>query len=257
MLKHAEWPKHLTVQPHHSTPPFKGKLLVIEKWARYQNDQHDKSSSLVPRSTPYEHSKHAEQPNVWPFSPTINPTVQRTIGHRKMSQVSKQSVWWNEFIGTKISSIWTFKICRMTKMFDHSAPPFKKELLVIEKQARYWNDQEDKMSSLVPRSAPYEHSKCEEWPKCLTIHPHHSTSPFKRDNFPIQLHKIHQHVQLNEQTKFTLWDLLSTADSPTNSTANNMFRVYIYWRFRSSRHGKCSRTMNMISLKINSLVFSL
>ena len=57
------------------------------------------------------------------------------------------------------------------------------------------------MSSLVPRSAPYEYSKHAEWPKCLTVQPHHSTPPFKRNNFPVQHHKIHQNVQLNEQRK--------------------------------------------------------
>ena len=40
-----------------------------------------------------------------------------------------------------------------------------------------------------------------QMPKCLTVQPHCSTPPFKRDNFPVQHHKIHQNVQLNEQRK--------------------------------------------------------
>ena len=36
----------------------------------------------------------------------FNPTIQRrTVGHRKMSQVSKQSAQQDKFIGTKISPI--------------------------------------------------------------------------------------------------------------------------------------------------------
>ena len=53
-----------------------------------------------------------------------------------MSQVSKQSAQQAEFIGTKINSIWTFKTSRMAKMFDCSAPPFKGELLVVEKTSQ-------------------------------------------------------------------------------------------------------------------------
>ena len=52
--------------------------------------------------------------------------------------------------------------------------PFKRELSVIGQRARYQNNWYDEMSSLVPRSAPYECSKCAEWPKRLTIQPHHS-----------------------------------------------------------------------------------
>ena len=32
--------------------PFKREPSVIEKWARYQNDQHNETSSMVPRSAP-------------------------------------------------------------------------------------------------------------------------------------------------------------------------------------------------------------
>ena len=101
----------------------------------------------------------------WPFdcSGERRTIERRTIGHREMSQVSKWPAWWDEFIGTRISSLWTFKMWRMAKMFNHSAwpfdfstPPFKGELLVIEKWARYQNNQHNELSSLVPRSAPYE-----------------------------------------------------------------------------------------------------
>ena len=141
-------------------------------------------------------------------------------------------------------------------MFNHSAPPFKGEPLVIERRARYQNDQHDEMSSLVPRSAPYEHSKCAEWPKCSTIQPQCSTPPFKRDNFPIQHHKIHQNVQLNEQRKMHPLRPPELSQQPNQQHIKQYVQSLLYWRSRSSRHGKCPRTMNMISLKTNSLVFS-
>ena len=57
---------------------------------------------------------------------------------------------------------------------------------VIEKQVGHQNNQHDKMSSLVPRSNPYECSKCAEWPKHLTIQPHCSTPPFKGEPLLIE-----------------------------------------------------------------------
>ena len=65
------------------------------------------------------------------------------------------------------------RITQCKVMFDEMQSTVQ-EPLVIEKWARYQNDQHDKLSSLVPRSTPYEHSKCAEQPKCLTIQPHHS-----------------------------------------------------------------------------------
>ena len=74
----------------------------------------------------------------------------RTVGHRKMSQVSKWSAQWDEFIGTKISSIWTFKICRMAKTFNHSAPPFNptiqrrtighREMSQVSRWSAWWDE---------------------------------------------------------------------------------------------------------------------
>ena len=56
-------------------------------------------------------------------------------------------------------------------MFDEMQSTVQ-EPLVTEKWARYQNNQHNEMSSLVPRSAPYECSKHAEWPKHLTIQPH-------------------------------------------------------------------------------------
>ena len=58
-------------------------------------------------------------------------------------------------------------------MFDEMQSTVQ-EPFVVEKWARYQNNQHDEMSSLVPRSAPYECSKHAERPKHLTIQPHHS-----------------------------------------------------------------------------------
>ena len=65
------------------------------------------------------------------------------------------------------------KITQSKVMFDEMQSTVE-EPLVIEKWARYQNDQHDKMSSLVARSAPYECSKHAEWPNCSTVQPHHS-----------------------------------------------------------------------------------
>ena len=114
-------------------------------------------------------------------------------------------------------------------MFDEMQSTVE-EPLVIEKWARYQNDQHDEMSSLVPRSAPYEDSKHAEWPKHLTTQPHCSTPPFKRDNFPIQHHKIHQNVQLNKQRKMHPLRPPECSQQPNQQHSKQY--VYIYWKIQ-------------------------
>ena len=186
------WPHSEAPYSPIQEPLFKREPSVIGKWARYQNDQHDEMSSMVPRSAPYDCPIQPHSSLVWPHS---EPPIQN----------------------------------------PHTGALFKREPLVIGKWARYQNDQHDEMSSMVPRSAPYDYPvqplfKPLMAPFKTPIQIPHSGSPFKGDNFPIQHHKIHQSIQLNKQRKCILWDLLSTADSPTNGTAKNMFRVYIYWK---------------------------
>ena len=104
------------IQPH-TGAPFKREPSVIEKQARYQNNQHDEMSSMVPISAPY------DCPIQPPFKPHMAP-------FRGLIQ-------------------------------PHTGAPFKREPSVIEKQARYQNNQHDEMSSMVPISAPYD---CPIWP---------------------------------------------------------------------------------------------
>ena len=138
-------------------------------------------------------------------APSFNPTIQRrTIGHRKMSQVSKQSAWQAKFIGTKISSIWTFKMCRTAKMFDHSAPLFK--------------------------AVDLPHTASQDTPKC--------SAQWAEKNAPFE----------------TSWAQLTAQPTAQQTICSEFIST---GRSRSSRHGKCPRNMNMVSLKINSLVFSL
>ena len=104
------------------------------------------------------------------------------------------------------------------------------EPLVTEKWARYQNNQHNEISSLVPKSAPYECSKCAEQPKCFTIQPHHSTHHSKEITSLYSITRYTKMFSSTSREKCTLWDLLSTANSPTNSTASNIFRVHIYWK---------------------------
>ena len=65
-VKHLTTPFRGLSQPH-TGAPFKREWSVIEKQARYQNDQHNEVSSMVPRSFPYNHP-------VWPpFKPHMAP----------------------------------------------------------------------------------------------------------------------------------------------------------------------------------------
>ena len=57
----------------------------------------------------------------------------------------------------------------------HTGAPFKREPSVIGKQARYQNNQDDELSSMVPKSTLYN---CPVWPP---FKPH--TAPFRT---PIQ-----------------------------------------------------------------------
>ena len=129
------------------------ELSVIEKWARCQNDQHDKLSSMVPRSVPYNYP-------VWPpFKPLM---------------------------------------ALFSLLQPHTGAPFKGDLSVVERWARYHNDQESKLSLLVPISALYD---CPiQAPFKIPLQPLTGVL-FKGDNLPVQHHKIHQSVQLNKWKK--------------------------------------------------------
>ena len=129
---------------------FKREPSVIEKQAKYQNYQHDETSSMVPRSAPYDHPVQSL------FKPLMAP---------------------------------------FSLLQSHTGAPFKGDLSVIERQARYHNDQDNELSSLVPISAPYD---CPVWapfkplmapfkplmaPFKIPLQP--VMVPFKGDNFPM------------------------------------------------------------------------
>ena len=99
------WAKIITNQADQASPAAKrvtqGKVVfeemqstiqelsIIEKWARYQNDQHDELNPMVPKSTLYDCP-------IWPpfkhcMAPFRTPIQKRTISHKKMSQISKWS----------------------------------------------------------------------------------------------------------------------------------------------------------------------
>ena len=94
----------IKLHPRLGVPPPRAKIITRPGRSSFTCSQED----------------HPRQGSIW----WVAEYCARTIGHRKMSQVSKWSAQWDEFIGTKISSIWLFKMCRMAKMFDCSAPPF-------------------------------------------------------------------------------------------------------------------------------------
>ena len=193
------------LQPH-TGALLKRELSVIEKQTRYQNNQHDETSPMVPRSAPYD---CPIQPLFKPLTaPYRSPIQKRTVGHRKMSQVSKWSGQWAESIGKKISPIWLPCTGPVQASYGPVQRPlialFKGEWLITQKPDKYQNDQHDKKSTVVPESAPYD---CPIWALFKPLMAQFKiplqslTAPFKGDNFPMQHHKIHQNVQLNKQRK--------------------------------------------------------
>ena len=167
-----------------------------------------------------------------------SPIQMATSGHRKTSYTSKWSGRQAESYGTKISPIWLphlgpiqhlfnpihcSALCSPVQpcaaLFKPCAAPFKWQPVVREKQGRYKNDQHNELSYMGPRSAPYD---CPVW---ALFNPHSApftvqpcVAPFKPstalfiiqpcagalfrgDDFPVQYHKIHQNVQLNQQRK--------------------------------------------------------
>ena len=302
-------PHSSLIQPH-SEPPFK---IPIQKRAI----SHRKMSQVSKQSAWWDEFNGTRISPIWlpcmapvqaSYGPVQNlhskslyriPVQKRTISHRKMSQVSKWLAWWDKFNGIKISSVQLPHMVPVQALYSpiqnpHSKSPFKRELWVIGKQAKHQNDQDIDVSSMVWRSVLYD---CPIWPpfKPLTapfrtpIQNPHTGAPSKRTvshrknkpdikmirtliwvqwyedqscmtapygphssllwpcskppfKFPIQdpcskeitsPYSITRYTKVFSSTsreKCTLWDLLSTADSPTNGTPNNMFRVYVYWK---------------------------
>ena len=219
------------------------ELSVIGKWARYQNDQHDKMSSMVPRSAPYDH-------HIWPpFKPLMAPfsllQPHTAAPFRGVLSVVERWARYHNDQDSELSSLVPRSAsydCPIQAPFKPlMAPfkiplqplmaPFKGEPVAIQKPDKYQNHQHDKASAVVPESAPYGPHSSPLWPhlkspySLLWPHSEEITSPYSITRYT-------KMFSSTSREKCTLWDLLSTANSPTNSTANNMFRVYVYWKIQ-------------------------
>ena len=173
-------------------------------------------------------------------APYRSPIQKRTVSHRKMSQVSKWSGQWAEFIGTKISPIQL----PCTGPIQASYSPIQNPLTAPyrspvqgrtndhteTRQVSKWSACQDKCSDTKINPVWLLHMGPIQVPYGPIQNP--LTAPFRGDNFPIQHHKIHQSVQLNKQRKMHPLRPPEHSWQPTNSTANNMFTVYIYWKIQ-------------------------
>ena len=150
-----------TIQPHVApfkthAALFKWQSVVREKQGRYQNDQHNELSHMGPRSALYNCP-------VWaPFNPHLAPfTVQPCMALFK-------------------SHLAPFTIQPYVALFKPCMALFKWQPVVIDKAATHQNDQEDELSHMGSRSAPYN---CPIWAPFdphlapFTIQPH--VAPFK------------------------------------------------------------------------------
>ena len=168
-------PFRIPLQPH-TVAPFKRELSIIEKWVRYQNDQHYEMSSMVPRSALYDHP-------VWlPFKPLMalfRIPLQPHTGapfKREPLVIEKWARYQNNW-HDKMSSMVPRSV-----LYDCPVwPPFKPltalfSLIQPHTPARYHNDQDSKLSSLVPRSSPSPYN-CPIWPHSSLLWPH-SKSPY-------------------------------------------------------------------------------
>ena len=166
---------------------FKREPLAVERWASYQNNQHDELSPMVPRSAPYDHPM---QPPFKPLTALFSPVQEP---HSEENQ-------------------WPYRNQTSIKMIS------------ITRWVQWYQNQPHMTALYRPRPSPL-------WP--------HSKSPYSLlwpcSKEITSLYSMTTYTKVFSSTsreKCSLWDLLSTADSPTNSTANNMFRVYIYWKIQ-------------------------
>ena len=171
--------------------PFKREPSVIDKWARYQNDQHDETSSMVPRSALYDCPVQPPfKPCTAPFRTPIQNPCTGALFKREPSVIDKWARYQNDQHDETSSMVPRSALydCPVQPPFNPCTAPFrtpiqnpctgalfKRELSVIGKWARYQNDQHDETSSMVPRSAPYN---CPISPHSSLLWPH-SEPPFK------------------------------------------------------------------------------
>ena len=227
--------------------PFKREPSVIGKWARYQNDQHNKMSSMVPRSAPYDCPiQPLFKPHTAPFRTPIQNPHKGAPFKRELSVIGKQARYqnnWHDETSSMVPRSAPYD-CPIWPLFKplmapfrtpiqnpHTGAPFKRELSAIGKQARHQNDQDINTSSMVSRSALYD---CPIWPPFKPL-----MAPFKTPiqdphskeiTSPYSITRYTKMFSSTSREKCTLWDLLSTANSLTNGTPSNMFRVYVYWK---------------------------
>ena len=109
------WAKIITSQADWTSPSAKrvtqGKVMFDEMQSTVQEPLVQASYSPVQR----------------PLTALYRSPVQkRTISCKKMSQVSKQSAWWDEFNGTKISPIWPLHMAPFQASYSPIQEPHSK-----------------------------------------------------------------------------------------------------------------------------------
>ena len=197
---------HGPIQRPHTGTPFKREPLVVEQWARYQNDWHDEMSSMVPRSAPYD---HPIQPLFKPLTALFRSPIQKWyVSCRKTSQVSKWSGQQAEFIGTKISPLWLPHMVPVQASYSPIQNPLMAPYSPVQgrtsghteiRKVSKWSACQDECSDTKINPVWLPHMGPIQAPYGPIQNP--LTAPFRGDNFPIQHHKIHQNVQLNKQRK--------------------------------------------------------
>ena len=127
-------------------------------------------------------------------------------------------------------------------LWPHSKSPYSPLLpRSRENQWLYRNQTSIKMISMPRQVQWYQNQPCMTAPyrPCSSPLRPHSKSLYsllwphsEEITSPYSITRYTKMFSSTSREKCTLWDLLSTADSPTNSTANNMFRVYFYWKIQ-------------------------
>ena len=125
----------------------------------------------------------------------------------------------------------------------HSKSPYSplQEPCSREDQWSYRNQTSIKMISMPRWVQSYQNQPCMTAPYGPHLSPlqPHSKSPYSplwpcsvEITSPYSITRYTKVFSSTSWEKCTLWDLLSTANSPANGTANNIFRVYVYWKIQ-------------------------
>ena len=206
------------LQPHTGVP-FRRELLVIEKQARYQNDRHDELSSVVPKSILHDCPIQPPfKPLMAPFRGPLQPHT-GALFKRELSVIERQTRYQNDQHDEMSPMIprpalYDHPILPLFKpltapfrgpLQPHTGAPFKRELSVIERQARYQNDRDSELTSLVPRSAHmtalYRPHSSLLWPHSEA--PYGPLQPHSKENG--WLHRNQTSIKMISMTRWAQW----------------------------------------------------